>query len=63
MRGAAPAHSPAASHAHLTRRPAPQTNGKTSFAPAQFASFEEILEHLEAPRQELAWAEEEAEML
>ena len=39
-----------------------QNNGKTSFAPAQYATFEEILEHFEVPRQQLAWEEEEAEM-
>jgi hypothetical protein len=48
--------------APLRRALCPQSNGKTSFAPAQFATFEEILEHFEVPRQQLNWEKEDADM-
>lgn len=40
-----------------------QINDKTSFAPAQFHTFEEILEYFEVPRMTLMREQEDAEML
>lgn len=40
-----------------------QNNDKTSFAPAQFHTFEEILEYFEVPRMTLMREQEDAEML